>query len=105
MTAVGTGTMAASLIILGISSGDVTGVTGGPAFKWAGSSASDAKLDGNTGTATPCRDTDGTDRDGIRRLQASISGLKHADQKSRQGSIFADRRQDTNRKAAVGHKC
>jgi hypothetical protein len=31
--------------------------------------------------------------------------LKHADQKSRQGSIFADRRQDTNRKAAVGHKC
>ena len=76
---------------LGISSGGVTGVTDGPASRWAGSSASDARLGGSTGTATPCRDTAGTDRDGIRRLQASISDLSHADQRSGQGDISADR--------------
>jgi hypothetical protein len=76
---------------LRISSGGVTGVTGGPASRWAGSSASDAKLGGSTGTATPCRDTAGTDRDGIRRLQASISGLNHADWRSRQRDDSAKR--------------
>jgi hypothetical protein len=82
VTPVGIGTTAASPIILGISNGGVTGGTAGPAFKWAGSSASDARLGGSTGTAKPCRDTAGTDRDGILRLQASISGLNHADQRS-----------------------
>jgi hypothetical protein len=89
VTAIGTGTMAASPIILGISSGGVTGVTAGPASRWEGSSAKDARLEGSTGTATPCRDTAGTDRDGI-HLQVSISGSRHADRRSRRGGISSD---------------
>ena len=86
---IGTGTAAVSPFISGISSGLVAGVTGGPAFRWERSSVSDARLGDSSGTATPCRGTGGTDRDGLRR--ASISGLRHADQRSGRRDNSADR--------------
>jgi hypothetical protein len=85
---IGTGTAAARPIISRIFSRLVAGVTGGPAFRWERSSASDARLGVSSGIATPCRGTGGTHRDGIRR-RASISGLRDADRRSKRCYLYS----------------